>query len=351
MAFNKDSPFGGGGGAQSPLSPEDAAKAVRFLVRLVIIAPLIILLLWGSLSSFYTVQPEERGVIRRFGAFIGFAESGLHFKLPFGIDSVTMVPTERVLKQEFGFRTDRAGSTERRTQYSSQNFQEESLMLTGDLNIIDVEWVVQYTISEPDKYLFNLKDPTDTLRDVSEAVMRRIVGNRLGSSVLTIGRVDIAARARDEIQGIMRDYDSGIHVSTVELQDVVPPDRVQPAFNEVNVARQERERMINEAEKRRNQLIPRTEGEALQAIAEARGYAAERVNRSMGDVARFNAILTEYLVAPEVTRRRMYLEAVAGVLPEVGSVIVVQEEGVSPIPLLSLNEGSNLLKPQGGSSK
>ncbi len=299
---------------------------------------LLILLaaIWAVLSSFYTVQPEERAVVKRFGAVLGIEDPGLHFKIPFGIDRVQFVATERVLKQEFGFRTQSIGAGAR-TVYNPGRFEDESLMLTGDLNIIHLEWVVQYRIGDPIKFLYNMREPTRTLRDISESVMRRVVGNRLGSDVLTVGRTEIQAKGREEIQQIMNRYDAGVHVITVELQDVVPPPAVQPAFNEVNEARQERERMINEAQKQVNQAIPRAEGEALRIVAEAEGYATERVNRALGESARFTAVLGEYRQVPEVTRSRLYLETLSEVLPNVGQVLVVQDEQVGPLPLLDVN--------------
>jgi membrane protease subunit HflK len=267
-------------------------------------AAALVLVGWGSLSSVYTVQPEQRAVVKRFGAVTGQTGPGLHFKLPFSISTVELVPTERILKEEFGFRT---AGLRGKSEYRTTDFAEESLMLTGDLNIIKVEWVVQYRIADPIRWLYRVREPEHTLRDVSEAVMRQIVGNRLGSDVLTVRRVAISQQAKKEIQEIMDTFDSGVSINTVELQDVLPTARVQPAFNEVNIARQERERMINEAEKRRNQVIPRAKGQANQVVAEAEGYSAERVNKSLGEVARFTAILKEYRQAPEVTRRRLYL--------------------------------------------
>jgi len=302
-------------------------------------ALLLIFAIWGAFTAFYTVQPEERAVIKRFGAVVGIADPGLHFKLPFGIDQIQFVATERVLKQEFGFRSEGTGEGGR-TRYSDSQFEDESLMLTGDLNMIDVEWVVQYRIEDPMKFLYQMREPTRTLRDISESVMRRVVGNRLGSDVLTVGRVEIQSQARDEIQTSMAHYDSGIHIITVEMQDVVPPPAVQPAFNEVNEARQERERMINEAQKRVNQEIPRVEGEALRIVAEAQGYAAERVNRALGESARFSAVLAEYRQAPEVTRARLYLETLNEVLPTIGQVLVVQDGQIGPLPLLDINRSS-----------
>jgi modulator of FtsH protease HflK len=329
---------GGNGGGDDPwgdlremMGPRQAPP--KYLIPGAIV---VALLLWAAFTSVYTVQPEQRAVIKRFGAVIGISDPGLHFKLPFGIDEVQFVATERVLKQEFGFRADGTRPTGR-TAYEAAAFEDESLMLTGDLNIIDVEWVVQYRINDPIRFLYEMREPTRTLRDISESVMRRVVGNRLGSEVLTVGRVEIQRESRDEMQQIMDAYQSGVHIITVELQDVVPPPAVQPAFNEVNEARQERERMINEAQKRVNQEIPRAEGEALRVVAEAQGYATERVNRALGESVRFSAVLSEYRQAPQVTRSRLYLETLGEVLPGIGQILVVQEGQVGPLPLLEMN--------------
>jgi membrane protease subunit HflK len=297
-----------------------------------------LLVLWGAMTSFYTVQPEQRAVVKRFGAVVYQTDPGLHFKVPFGVDRVQLVPTERVLKEEFGFRTHAQEGN--RAAYRTAGFDEESLTLTGDLNIIKVEWVVQYRISDAIKWLYQVREAEETLRDISEAVMRQIVGNRLGSDVLTVARADVSMQARQEIQAIMDGYKAGVHIITVELQDVLPTERVQPAFNDVNIARQERERMINEAEKRRNQVIPRVRGQANQLAAEAEGYAAERVNNAHGEVARFSAILGEYKNAPEVTRRRLYLEMIGDVLPRAGKLMVVQQGQQGPLPLLDLQKGA-----------
>ncbi|MCA1778903.1 MAG: FtsH protease activity modulator HflK [Xanthomonadaceae bacterium] len=328
----------------SPQGPPDLTEMLERLGRrgggpsgsLIIGAIIVLGLIWAAMTSFYTVQPEERAVVKRFGAVIGINDPGLHFKLPFGIDQVQFVATERVLKQEFGFRTEGTRASGR-TAYSPQQFEDESLMLTGDLNMIDVEWVVQYRINDPIKFLYQMREPTRTLRDISESVMRRIVGNMLGSEVLTIGRVEIQQRAGEEIQTLMDDYDAGIRISTVEMQDVVPPPAVQPAFNEVNEARQERERMINEAQKRVNQEIPNAEGAALRTVAEAQGYATERVNRALGESVRFSAVLAEYQQAPDVTRSRLYLETLNEVLPGIGQILVVQDGQAGPLPLLNVN--------------
>jgi modulator of FtsH protease HflK len=324
--------FDGSSPPKITLPPWPKALTVSAVLGIAVVAAAAL----GALSAVYTVQPEERGVVKRFGAVHRIADPGLNFKLPFGIERVQLVATERVLKEEFGFRTASSRGAGR-TQYSEKAFEDESLMLTGDLNIIDLEWVVQYRISDPIKFLYRVREATQTLRDISESVMRRVVGNRLGSEVLTIGRADIQMKARDEIQAIMNQYDAGLHIITVELQDVVPPPRVQPAFNEVNEARQERERTINEAQKRVNQEIPRAQGTALRQIAEAQGYATERVNRARGESARFSAVLTEYREAPEVTRTRLYLEAMSEVLPRAGRILVVQDGQLGPLPLLDMN--------------
>jgi len=307
----------------------------RGVAKLVAPVVFLLLVLVAGMSSYYTVEPEERAVVKRFGAVVGGPRPpGLHFKLPFGIDRAYPVPTERVLKQEFGFRTRTVGQ---RTDYDKTDADREvSLMLTGDLNVIDVEWVVQYKVRDPILYLHRLRDATSTLRDISESVMRRIVGNRLGSAVLTIGRVEIAALARKRIQSILDEYESGIHVQNVEMQDVTPPGPVKPAFNEVNEARQEKEQLINEAERRRNEVVPRAEGEANQAIATAEGEATRRLNEARGEAARFEALVTEYSENPALTRQRLYLEALDDVLPRVGRIYVVNE-GDAPLPLLHLD--------------
>jgi membrane protease subunit HflK len=317
-------------------NPQWDANDLRKLLALVPLLLLAGLIVIGLFNSYYTVQPEEQAVVKRFGKVISIREPGLHFKLPFGIDKAYNIPTARVLKQEFGFRT--AGMGDRTNYRKDAALLEESLMLTGDLKVIDVEWVVQYRISDPALYLHKARDPSKTLRDISEAVMRRIVGNSLGSDVLTEKRVQVAMQARDELQEILNSFDVGIQISTIELQDVTPPEKVKPAFNEVNQAEQERERLINEAEKRRNQVIPRAEGQAKQIIAQAEGYAAERINRARGETARFTAILAEYNNVPEVTRQRLYLEMIDKVLPNLGKVYIMENEGMAPLPLLNLSD-------------
>lgn len=304
--------------------------------KLIAAGLILVVVLAGIYSSYYIVQPEEEAVVKRFGKVVETVQPGLHFKLPFGIDTATMVPTARVLKEEFGFRSAGVGD---RTQYRKDAVhREESLMLTGDLKVIDVEWVVQYRVAEPNKFLHVSRDPRQTLRDLSEAVMRRIVGNSLGSDVLTEKRVAVSTAARQELQDMLDELDMGIAISTIELQDVTPPEMVKPAFNEVNQAEQERERMINEAEKRRNQVIPRAEGEAKQIIAEAEGYSSRRINQAKGEAERFQAILAEYQNASEVTRKRMYLEMIDEVLPKAGKVLVMDSAAAPTVPFFNVQD-------------
>jgi len=298
---------------------------------------LLLIVLW---STWFTVQPEETGIVQRFGAVQRTVGPGLHFKFPDGIESVRLVPTARVLKQEFGFGSI-ATSSGGRTQYASGSkaFKDVSLMLTGDLNVIDVQWIVQYRIEDPVRFLFRVRDSQQTIRDIAEAVMRRVVGNRLGSDVLTVGRVAVSTEVKEEMQKILSEYDTGVRLVTVELQDVTPPDPVKPAFNEVNEARQDRERTINQAQEQANREIPKARGEATRTITEAEGYAVERVNRANGEATRFRAVLGEYQRAPEVTRRRLYLEAMSSILPEASALYIVDSDQKALLPWLRLESG------------
>jgi len=287
------------------------------------------------LTSWFTVQPEETAIVQRFGKVIRTAGPGLHFKWPFNIENVRRLPTARVLNEEFGFRTV-STIPGKKTQYDTSQFKDESLMLTGDLNVIDVQWIIQYRIEDPIKYLFQVRDTSKTIRDTSEAVMRRAVGNRLGSDVLTTGRVTVASEAKTEIQKILTAYGTGVRLVTVELQDVTPPDSVKPAFNEVNESRQDKERTINKAQEEANREIPKARGVAEQRRSEAEGYALERVNRAKGEATRFEAILDQYQQAPQVTRRRMYLEAMNGLLSDVKGLYIVDQDQKAMVPWLPI---------------
>jgi membrane protease subunit HflK len=286
-------------------------------------------------STVFTVNPEEIGVIQRFGKYTRVVSPGLNFKIPFGIETVKKVPVERQLKEEFGFRTKTA---EVRTEYATRPFQQESLMLTGDLNASEVEWIVQFRISDPYKFLFKVRNAISTFRDMNEALMREVVGDRSVSEVLTIGRVEIANTVTTKLQELCDQYETGIKVDQVVLQDVNPPDPVKPAFNEVNEAQQEREKLINQARSEYNKVIPKARGDALRIIEEARGYAVERVNQSRGEAARFNSIFKEYLRAPEVTRQRIYLETMNDVLPRVGRKLITDKEATGILPLFQFSK-------------
>ena len=225
-----------------------------------------------------------------------------------------------------------------RTQYDTRNFSEESQLLTGDLNIADVEWVVQYKIKDPKNFLFSVRNPQRTLRDLTESVMSRIIGDRTVSEVLTIGRIEIAAEVEVHLQQLLDLYQTGLDVASVTLQDVNPPEEVKAAFNAVNEAKQEKERLINEAWRDYNQSVPKSKGFAAKKISEAQGYALKRVNEAQGDADRFKAIYTEYQKAKEVTRRRLYLEAMQDLLPQLKEIYVIDGNANSPIPILQLKE-------------
>jgi membrane protease subunit HflK len=301
------------------------------LIKYGVIGVFVLIVLF---SMVFTISPEEVGVILRFGKYTRTVDPGLNFKLPF-IESLEKVPIQRQLKEEFGFRTEAAGV---RTVYSKASFLDESLMLTGDLNAAEVEWIVQYRINDAFKWLFKVRGTQQTFRAMTEAVMREVVGDRTVNEVLTIGRQEISVSVQAMLQDLCDQYETGIKVDQVVLQDVNPPDRVKPSFNEVNEAQQEREKLINQARSEYNKIIPRAKGEAEQMIQEAEGYALERVNRSRGEAARFNSVFFEYRRAKEVTRQRIYLETLNNVLPKVGKKLIVDEDIKGLIPLLDLKK-------------
>jgi membrane protease subunit HflK len=296
---------------------------------------IVFVVLFFVFSAFYTVGPEETAVVLRLGKYVRSTDPGLHVKIPFTIERVIKVPIQRQLKEEFGFRTVSAGV---RSQFSTRGHTSESNMLTGDLNAAVVEWVVQYRIVEPYKYLFRVRNVQVTFRDMSEAIMRRIVGDRTVNEVLTVGRQEIADHVLQELQDLCDQYETGIKVEQVVLQDVNPPDPVKPSFNEVNEAQQEKERMINQAQSEYNKIIPRARGEAQQTIRQAEGYALDRLNRARGDSARFVAVYESYRMAPEVTRKRIYLETMNDILPRVSQKVVIDDDLRSILPLLNLNQ-------------
>ena len=318
--------------------PEEFTRAAReFGVRLresrrlLLIVGLVIIGVVAVYGSYYQVEPDEVGLVTRFGRFVRTTSPGPHGKIPFGIERVQKVPVQRTLKQEFGFRT--ASADIQSSFHKDEKTNAEAVMLTGDLNVATVEWIVQYKISDPYKYLFKLRDVEETFRLMSEASMRTVVGDQSVTELLTVGREAIAARAKELLSSLCKLYDNGISVQQLILQNVDPPEPVRPSFNAVNQAIQERERAINDAWAEYNQEIPRARGLAEQKIQAAEGYAIDRVNRAKGDAQRFVALEEQYRKAPEVTRTRVYLETLAAVLPAAGRKLIFDEKAKGILPL------------------
>ena len=311
----------------------------QFDVRKVLAVIAVAVVLLGAWSSFYTVPADAEGVVLRFGRYLKTTTPGLRFKIPFSVDHVAIVPVRRQLKQEFGFAT--SGRTDPAQATGASEQLEEKSMVTGDLNAALVEWVIQFRVSDPKAYLFNVRNPKETLRDVSESVMREVVGDRTVDEVITIGRQEIESEALTKLREIVTRYKMGLGIDQVQLKDVNPPRPVQPSFDEVNNAKQQREEQINVANGEYYREVPKAKGEADQKIRAAEGYASKRINEAQGDVARFNAILAEYLKAPEVTKRRIYLETMSKVMPQLGSKIIIDDEAKQILPLLNLSEGGS----------
>ena len=309
----------------------------RHLKKIIIIGLLLIL----AFTSIKTVGPEEEGVVLSLGEYNRTVQPGLNFILPFGLEEMYKIPVQRQLKQEFGFRTESPGVT---TEYSDRSFAEESLMLTGDLNLADVEWVVQYRIVDSYQYLFKVRNAEDALHDMSEAAMRKTVGDRTVNEVLTVGRQEVATNVEILLQKMCEEYQNGIRIDQVVLQDVTPPEPVKPSFNAVNQAQQERETLINQAESEYNRVIPRAKGEAQETIQLAEAYRLNRVNGATGEADRFNSLYQEYVKAPEVTKKRIYFETIEKILPKIGNKIVVDEKGNSVLPLLNLQQQQTKIK-------
>jgi len=303
---------------------------IREYWRHIVTVLFLVIIFW---SSIFQISTEEVGVITRFGKYVRQVEPGLNIKIPFAED-VYKVPVERQQKLEFGFRTTRAGIN---TEYNeSSSTKDESLMLTGDLNLAEVQWVVQYRVDNAYNNLFEVRNPQSTLRTLSEAAMRQIVGDRTVNEVLTVGRTEIGSKAQELIQQICREYSMGIKIEQVVLQDVNPPEPVKAAFNAVNEAQQEKETLINQAKSEYNKVIPKARGQAEETIQQAEGYAAERVNNADGEAARFTALYNEFVKAPEVTKRRIYLETMSNVIPKIGNVVITDQEGNNVLPLLQM---------------
>ena len=332
--------FSGGGSGPPPDGGEEggskpAGGAPKGLfgggMSKILIVILLIILFQVVSASYYTIKPGERGVVLRFGEYSKTASPGLNFKIPL-VDDVIKVDIETVRKEEFGFRTKVPGQ---KSIYQREGFDSESLMLTADKNVIDVQWIVQYKVQDPFNFLFKVQDVRQSVRDVSETSMRRIVGNMDFDYVLS-NREILANTTAKELQAELNNYEAGAVIVTVQLQDVNPPDAVKPAFNEVNEADQDMKRLVNEAEEAYNRVIPKARGEALQIVEEASGYLAQRVNESKGDTSRFLAIMKEYQAAKEVTRKRMYLETMQEILPSVTDIYVMDKDQRSILPFLNV---------------
>lgn len=286
----------------------------------------------GIFSSFYTVGPESVAVVQRFGKFLHTASPGLHFKIPFGVDSAAIVPVRRQLKLEFGFGSVNASNPD---QVGDEPDKERD-MVSGDLNAAQVEWIVQYSISSPKEYLFNIRNPGSTLRDLAESAMCEVIGDRTVDEVLTTGRTDIEISALARLKNALSQLNMGVSAEQVQLKNVHPPGRVQRSFDEVNRAQQEREQMINEANGEYNKVIPKAKGTADQRVSAAEGYAVQRVNEAEGDVARFKELLVQYQKAPAITKQRLYLETMNEVLPKTGPKIIIDEDAKQFLPLLNM---------------
>jgi membrane protease subunit HflK len=339
--------FEGGGGGGAPRQPSGSgsqgqggvpANLGSGLLKIAVVVVALILIN-VVMSSFYTIEPGEQGVVLRFGKYLKTTSPGLNFKLPM-IDNLIKVDVETVRKQEFGFRTRIPGQ---KTVYDKRGYQTESLMLTGDKNVINMMWIVQYKINDPLAFIFKVRNPDQAVRDVSEMAVRRVVGNQDFDYALS-NREIIELLSLQELQKTLDRYESGVKIVTVKLQDVNPPDAVKPAFNEVNEADQDMKRLVNEAEETYNRVIPKARGEALGIVERAHGYAVERVNLAEGEVARFLNILKEYKLSKEVTRKRMYLETMAKVLPGVDTVHVIDKDQQSVLPFLDITKGGTSFK-------
>ncbi|MBL9116838.1 MAG: FtsH protease activity modulator HflK [Verrucomicrobiaceae bacterium] len=301
-------------------------------------------LLLGALiyTGVYTVPMDSVAVVTRFGSYLDAVGPGLQFKLPWGIDTAEIVATERIMKLEFGYGTEGA-TNPYQYKYDERDRDSEKNMVTGDLNAVEVEWVVQYRVSDPKAYLFHFNDPTETLRDLSESVMREVVGDRTVDEVLTIGRAEMEAETQRRLSESVHKLEMGFEINQVQLGSVGPPPPVKDSFDEVNRAQQEKEQAINQANGEYNRVVPKASGEAEQKISTAEGYATQRVNEAEGNAARFNALLAEYQKAPEVTKKRIYLETMQEILAATPNKIIIDEK--TP-PMLAPQLFRSLASPQ-----
>lgn len=321
----------------------DAAREAlkKLSPRLSLIIPGIVVLA-GAFTSYFTVPTDSEAVVLRFGKYNRTAAPGLNFKLPFWFETKEIIPVERRLKMEFGYGTEKSTNP---FQSRPQEYYEESSMITGDKNAAAVEWVIQYRISDPEAYLFKVRDPEETMRDAAESVMREVVGDRTVDEVITIGRESIATDALSGLEKLVNRYELGLKIESLQLKNVNPPREVQASFNEVNQAQQDKTKQINVAEGLYNKAVPKGKGEADQKISAAEGEKLQRVNEATGDAERFLALFEEYQKAPEITRQRLYLEKIQDVLPRLKNKFIMDGEANKPLPLLDLN---NALNGKGG---
>ena len=329
---------GRGNGSGEPPSIEEVIKKIQDRLKgrfpVLWIALVIILGAW-MLTCVFTVGVNEVGVVQRFGKYVRSTTPGMNFKLPNGIEKVTKVKVKFVFKEEFGLRTIKAG---KRTQYApSKAYLGESLMLTGDLNVAVVPWIIQFRIKDEIQYLFEVKDVQATLRDLAESSMRLVVGDRSINEVIS-KREEIAEQAKLLLQKEMDEARTGLHVVTIEMKKTNVPETVQPSFNEVNQAVQEKEKLIYQAREQYNKVIPSAKGNAEKMLRSAEGYALDRINRAKGDANRFLAMYREYSKARDVTRRRLYLEGMKELIPKLGKKFIVDEDQKNLLPLLNLGQ-------------
>jgi len=320
--------------SERDVSPPSGGMPFTIKPRLIVIAVIVIALIILITSSFFVVDQTEQGVVLRFGRFARIAGPGLNFKMPFSIEKNYNVPTQVVQTLQFGFRTERPAVT---SVYSSADYPEESVMLSGDLNILDVEWTIQYLIIDPRAWLFNIENKEKTIRDISQSVINQLVGDRAILDVIGAERTTIEAEGQRLLNDTLNSYNMGVNIITVKLRNIVPPaGEVQDAFEDVNKAIQDMNRLINEGKEEYNREIPKAQGEASKIGQEAQGYAAERVNKARGDVARFNSVLEEYSKNPEVTRTRLYIEMVEEIFAGEEGTDLIDRNLENFIPLKTL---------------
>ncbi len=336
--FEKGQGGFGGGIPRPPQMDEFFNKFKQFKFPGGIIMIVVLFLLFFGSSTFFTIGVDEVGVIQRFGKYERICQPGLNFKLPAGIEKLTKVKVKRVYNEAFGFKTVNGADNQRFT--TANEDLEVALMLTGDLNVAVVPWIVQYRISNPYNYLFKVKGVRTLLRDMAEATMRTVIGDRSINEVIS-KRDEIAIAAKQRLQKEMTLNQTGIHIVTLEMKKTDVPGPVQPSFNEVNEAVQEKQQMIYKAKEEYNKAVPAARGEAKRVIKDSEGYALDRINRAQGDAARFTAVYKEYVKAKDVTRRRLYIEAMAGILPKLGKKYIIDSDQKNLLPFLNIGGGAS----------